>query len=426
MLSDRQIEDLKALIEIGHRQNGRLNSMLVSNYYVSLPSNMHTAEAYEDIVEYLEKSGVEVVNDAVEVDETDDAALPQVHPFDPSYIDIEMKTMALSGLISRVRYNELDLNTAFQRKSGLWTRQQKSQLIESLILRIPLPAFYFDGGVPDRWLIIDGLQRITALKEFVVDQTLSLNGLEFFTDLEGATYSELPRTFQRRIEETNIVAFIVKSGTPDNVKYNIFKRINTGGLKLEPQEIRHALYQGIATEICAELAQTEDFMRATCGSIRTDRMMDEEFVLRFVAVCFYDENLDKYDGVLDNYLNGAMEYMNSGIDQETREKIVSEFKRTMDIAYDLFERYAFRKLGMDEFRRPINKAIFEVWCRIIMNRNDDEVKLLKRRKKELFRKFQQLCQQDEFLSVIKASDKKSFGLRFDFVYKIVEEVLYAH
>lgn len=118
-------------------------------------------------------------------------------------------------------------------------------------------------------------------------------------------FAELPRTFTRRIEETNIIAYIVKGGTPSNVKYNIFKRINTGGLELKPQEIRHALYQGAATNIYQRLAKLPEFQMATTYSIRDDRMKDQEFVLRFIAVCYY--GIEKYKGVPDNYLNGSKE-----------------------------------------------------------------------------------------------------------------------
>lgn len=248
----------------------------------------------------------------------------------------------MSSIIKRLEYDEINMNTDFQRKSGLWTKVQKSQLIESLLLRIPIPAFYFDGGIKDNWLIIDGLQRITALKEFVVDGTLRLCGLEFFHDLEGVSFAELPRAFARRIEETNIIAYIVKDGTPANVKYNIFKRINTGGLELTSQEIRHALYQGPATKLCKEFAAFQEFKTATTYSIRDDRMMDQEFVLRFVAVCFY--GIDKYEGIPDNYLNGAMAYLNSP-ECEDKSVIEAQFKRVMTAAEKIMGKFAFRKFG---------------------------------------------------------------------------------
>lgn len=346
--------------------------------------------------------------------------MPEIRPFDPSKIDIDMKTMELSSIIERLEYNEINMNTDFQRKSGLWTDVQKSQLIESLLLRIPIPAFYFDGGIKDNWLIIDGLQRITALKKFVIDGDLRLSGLEFFHDLEGMKYTELPRTFIRRIKETNIVAYIVKGGTPANIKYNIFKRINTGGLELKPQEIRHALYQGAATDLCKKFAKFSEFQMATTYSIKDDRMMDQEFVLRFVAVCYY--GIDKYEGIPDNYLNGAMEYLNSPdrVDELTMEK---QFKRVMTASKQIMGKYAFRKLGENGIRRPINKAIYEAWCRALFSLKDSELNILRKRSDKIYNRFLELCDHSGFLQVLKASDKKSFLMRFKYISDILKEVL---
>ena len=182
MFSEKEKKDLDLLVEIGEKQSGKISSMLVSNYWVELSSEKQTEEMYNRIKAYLSKMNIEVIDDVQEQDaevENDEQTIPMIRPFDPSKIDIDM------------------------------TDIQKSQLIESLFLRIPIPAFYFDGGIVDSWLIIDGLQRLTALKEFVIDKTLKLTGLEFFSDLNGLTFSELPRAFVRRIEETNIVAYIV-------------------------------------------------------------------------------------------------------------------------------------------------------------------------------------------------------------------------
>jgi len=423
MFSEKEEKDLDLLVEMGRKQAGKLSYMTISNYFVGFSSEKQTKDTYNEMVEYLEKSGIEMIDDGSEIESEDEyLPVPEIRPFDPSKIDIDMKTMELSSIIKRLQYGEINMNTDFQRKSGLWTEVQKSQLIESLLLRIPIPAFYFDGGIKDNWLIIDGLQRITALKEFVVDQSLKLTGLEFFKDLEGMNFTELPRTFTRRIDETNIIAYIVKGGTPANVKYNIFKRINTGGLELKPQEIRHALYQGKATKLCKRFAGFPEFQEATTYSIRDDRMMDQEFVLRFVAVCYY--GIDKYEGVLDNYLNGAMEYLNSSECADEAE-IEEQFKKVMSASKKIMGKYAFRKLGTNGIRRPINKAIYEAWCRNIFSLNDDQLELLGKKGKEVYSLFLGLCNDSGFLQVIKASDKKSFLMRFNYIDNMLKEVLHA-
>lgn len=233
---------------------------------------------------FLNKN-IEIINEDVEPDSNEDAADidKKVSPFDPSKIDIKMDKITVDSIIKRINNDELEFDSSFQRKSGLWSKKQKSQLIESILLKIPLPAFYFDASDDDRWQIIDGLQRIGTIKEYVVEKKFALTGLEFLKDLDKLKFDELPRSLQRRIEETNLNAYLVNPSTPKNVKFNIFKRINTGGLVLEGQEIRNALYQGQATEFLLRMSKDDNFVKATDYSIKTDRMLDREFCLRYVA-----------------------------------------------------------------------------------------------------------------------------------------------
>ena len=106
--------------------------------------------------------------------------------------------MVISLLMDRVRNKEIDLTPGFQRKGGIWSAKAKSQLIESLLIRIPLPAFYMDGSDESKWLVVDGLQRLSTLKGFVMDKTLNFTGLEFLgKECNGKKFDQLPRNLQR-------------------------------------------------------------------------------------------------------------------------------------------------------------------------------------------------------------------------------------
>ncbi|MGF7144123.1 hypothetical protein HNQ56_002554 [Anaerotaenia torta] len=419
MIVERYQSDLLSLEEIARHQGNKIN---LSILFITIKC---TEEEKQEIIDYFLKREIEIINEDVEPDSDEDAGQitidSRVNPFDPSKIDIKMDKMVVESIIKRIKNNELEFDSSFQRKAGLWTKTQKSQLIESILLRIPLPAFYFDASDDDKWLIIDGLQRISTIKEYVVDESFALTGLEFLYDLNGLKFSKLPRALQRRIEETNINAYLVNPATPKNVKFNIFKRINTGGLILEPQEIRNALYQGQATEFICTLARNEKFIRATDGSIKTDRMLDREFCLRYVS--FTQLPLDTYNGFLDEFLNQGMDYLSKASANDL-EQIQNRFAEVMDASYNIFGKNAFRKIYDDGRRRPINKALFEGWSHVIYHMERGDINLLIERREEVVDLFIKRCDDYYFQNALRASDKKSVNDRIRILKTMAERVLH--
>ena len=408
-------KDIEALIEIAKSQNYKINLSMV------LISLKIETEEIPDIIEIFANEGIEVITDDVELESDGDVLDndPNVVPFDPSKIDIESKALTIDSILKKIKYDELELDSSFQRKAGLWTVKQKSQLIESLLLKIPLPTFYFDASNDEKWQIIDGLQRISTLKEFAVDQTLTLTGMEFLKDLNGSKYDKLPRSLQRRLEETNVNTYIVKPTTPKNVKFNIFKRINTGGLVLEPQEIRNALYQGQASEFLLRLSKNENFLKATGNSIKPTRMLDREFCLRYVA--FTELSLDSYTGNLDDFLNSGMDYLGK-VDEDKLNVIETSFSRNMNSAYELFGQYAFRKV-INGRRGPVNKSFFEMWSYTLNNLSDTEIDCLLSKKSLVQDSFFNLFDDYRFMNNIKAADKTSVNNRINTIVELVKNLL---
>jgi len=347
-----------------------------------------------------------------------------INPFDPTKIDISMRQMTLDLLIKRIKENEINLRTKFQRKEGLWDATKQSRLIESLMIRIPLPAFYFDGTDDNNWLIVDGLQRLTAIKRFVIDKTIDLNNLEFLTDYNGYEFEKLPRQLQRRIEETQVTVFIINPGTPEEVKFNIFKRINTGGLMLEPQEIRHALNQGIPAKFLEELADSEVFKNATCNLVKPDRMQDREFVLRFIA--FNLTPYSKYIPDLDSFLNRAMSLL-SKISISELNNLKNKFYSAMSAAIEIFENDAFRKrYRLNETRKPLNKALFEIWSVNLSKLTEKELNNLIKNKTDLKDRFIELMNNDPLFDrsiTTGTGHEKHVKYRFEKIEKIIKETL---
>ena len=122
---------------------------------------------------------------------------------------------------------------------GIWSDAQKSRLIESLLLRIPIPVFYVSADESENWAVVDGVRRMSAINDFINGE-YDLIGLEYLSELIGKKFEHLPRNMFRRISETQLVVNVIEPRTPVEVMFNIFHRINTGGMTLNGREIRHA------------------------------------------------------------------------------------------------------------------------------------------------------------------------------------------
>jgi hypothetical protein len=346
-------------------------------------------------------------------------------PFDPSKVDVDLRTLSLDLLMRRMREDEINLSPDFQRHQ-VWSPEARSRLVESILIRIPLPAFYIDGTNDAQWVVVDGLQRLSTVKLFAVENEMVLGGLEFLTQFNGLRFKELPRDLRRRFEETQVNVYLIRPGTPENVKFNIFKRINTGGMPLSPQEIRHALNQGKAAVMIAELAKSQEFLKATAHGLRDRRMTDREFVLRFLA--FFEAPCPPMlDQDFDFFLHQAMKHLNAVGDPE-RTRLEQEFLRAMDIAHALFGNDAFRKrLSPGAPRNPLNKALFESWSVALARLNESEVARLIERKAALLTSSMALTNNLDFSSAISqgTNSPRKIKLRFEKVKEVIEEVLSA-
>lgn len=369
--------------------------------------------------------------DGTEKEQVDEQTLLMEKPFDPMLIKIETKTPSLDTLIKRIERKSIQMNTEsyFQRKDDLWDKTKQSRLIESILIRFPLPAFFFDASDDNNWLVVDGLQRLSSIRNFVVNKSLSLTNLEFLTHLNGKRWDDLPEDLQRLIEEAQVVIYKIMPGTPTDVKFNIFKRINTGGLILEPQEIRHALFQGRPATFIHELANLDAFKKATTNKIKTDRMLDRDFANRFLG--FYLLGVENYGTKefgydLDSYMSRAMAEIYTKSEDDL-EHISHAFKNSMQLAEEIFGDEAFRKVRIDSSRLPpINKALFDALSTQLALLSEDEAKKLKVNKEAFKTKLSEALSENEvfFSSVTSGTgDKTKVTIRHDMIKKLIQQTI---
>lgn len=295
-----------------------------------------------------------------------------VKPWDPKDIRITTKTFTVREIFTQVHEGELDLAPDFQR-DFVWKNSQQIRLIESILLGIPLPAFYFDQDKVGAIQVVDGVQRLTTISRFMRNE-LSLDGknLEYLKHLEGRTYDSLEPAVKRRFASTQLVAHLIEPQTPDEVKYDIFSRVNTGGTPLTAQEIRHCMSKKRSRDLLSALATSENFDIATEKAFwrkvdgifvrENRRMADRELVLRFCA--FYVTPIGDYAKAssLDAFLLDFTKRLDQGDGNSilSPDHLGTIFDRAMRNCAAILGKAAFRRWQLGAERRgPLNRAVFE-------------------------------------------------------------------
>lgn len=370
-------------------------------------------------IEIEEEKEIELTDESI----TSDGEI--INPFSTKDIKVTHATIAMSSLISRLEHDEIDLNPDFQRNESLWDRKKMSRLIESILLKLPLPVFYFDVTDPDKWIVVDGLQRLSSLKKFIVDKKLKLYDLEFLKQLNDKKFDDLDRALKRVIDETQVVTYQIEAQTPKEVRYSIFNRINTGGLSLNAQEIRQALNQkGKGVNFLKNICEDKVFKKVV--AISSKRMADRELALRFIAFKLTVNMPFKFHDMA-NFLDDAMDRLDNIDDEVKLENIKKDFFNSLEFSEKVLgENHRFsRSIGSEEKTKTLNRSLFDVIAVCFSEIEDKELFL--QRKEVFLKKFRMLLQneQGEFSKSITegTSSKGAVETRFKIMRNLIKEVL---
>lgn len=282
--------------------------------------------------------------------------------YGPDDIFVENKPFSLKQIDDLIEDGDIELSPDFQR-NFIWDETRQSRLIESIFLGLPLPSIYLSQYKDGRLTIVDGLQRIMTIRRFL-NNKLRLSNLEYLSDCNGKTYNQLKEYFSplrmRRFGQTQIMCFVIDYRSPNKLKFDLFRRLNTGGKPLNNQEIRNCLSRPTLRGVLKKMVETTAFKQATGGSVKDTRMESQETALRFL--CFYhsyDKSGDPvafYSGNMEDTLDNAVECFNDY--DEGLSDILPVYERVMKDAYSLFGNQAFRKVYEGQVRRsPVNKLL---------------------------------------------------------------------
>lgn len=338
------------------------------------------------------------------------------YPIDTLLIRNETRTV--HDILRRIEKGSYVMDPDFQR-DFIWPEDKQSKLVESVLMRIPLPVFYLAEDEQGKMLVVDGLQRLSTFQRFVNNQLrLKLPKQEL---LNGKTFSELSPKLQNRVEDCNLILYVIDAKVPERARLDIFERVN-GGIPLTRQQMRNCLYMGAATRFLKAEAHSELFGKATAGSLKKSTMRDREFVNRFCA--FRMQNLEEYKGDMDDFLASVLKKMNSD-EPEILQKLSTQFRTSLANNLKVFGNHAFRKHTCDDDRRSVLNA--SLWDVMIVGLSKYSESVVEGQAERLRDAFYKLINDPNFVRAITYSvnDAKTVQNRFCMANAMFKEVFNA-
>ncbi|WP_416754920.1 DUF262 domain-containing protein [Streptomyces sp. FW42] len=281
-------------------------------------------------------------------------------------------------ILSQLRRGNIQLNPRFQRRDA-WTKPRKSRFIESLILGLPIPQIVLaeDKNKRGKFIVLDGKQRLLALRQFAAGSSFavsngdedfkgfSLTGLEVRDDLRLLTLKKIEKS-DEHLDDLNaflnetIRTVVVRRWPNEDFLNLVFLRLNTGSVKLSPQELRQALHPGPFTDYLDDAASSSAWLRKALRNDKPDfRMRDVEILLRYFG---FQYMLEEYTGNLKKFLDDTLNYLNDVWDREESEirEVGASCDRAIETTFAIFGENAFYRWSETRYEGRFNRAVFDI------------------------------------------------------------------
>jgi len=354
--------------------------------------------------------------------------------------NIKIEKIQLSIFQIKRKYDKdktIRLNPDFQREK-VWTPKQNRELIESVLMGIPLPMIYLSENKQGDLVVIDGRQRLTAFFDFM-DNKFYLKDLKILKKYENVYFDAekkgnvLSTKERADIEDYQLQINVIKPPTPDRIKFDIFERVNRAGTQLNKQEMRNALYQVKAPALLKKLSELTIFKKLTNKSIKPTRMKDKYIILRTIGFYLWkkelltNENGERidYKSDIDDFLAKVMEFINTASEDKT-DNISNIFENSLNNLNIVFNHNCFRLPSTTVKKRPINMYLFEALC-YFFSQIDRE--LILKNKKNIIKQIDDLKNNKDsifYLSLTRSTDSTPsvlarFNAMSDLVFTIKSE-----
>lgn len=246
-------------------------------------------------------------------------------------VDFDTFDISVKELISMAEEGIIDVAPEYQRQFR-WPSENRSRFIESVFLGIPIPSLFMAANKDGSWELIDGVQRLSTLihfagsekhlSKFKLEKWLKLTGMEILTEFNECSFDDIPQTLRLKFLLRPLKVTTLSDKSDLKVRFDLFERLNTGGIRLTEQEIRACVYRGKFNDFLDELAESPDFNAVV--NLPTQRKDDgtrQELVLKFFA---YFYNRERFEHSVIGFLNDFMQESSTQFNYKKAKRLFDE------------------------------------------------------------------------------------------------------